>query len=228
MRTAEEMDRLAKSPNSNWLMRMAVNMTLGQISQSAGAVDAYVPDTPLGIGFTAAGAPGALRYTNGVVSELRAVSKPYNAREIGRALDEAYPGQVKSSTLPNATDKNVGLAGKRHPASGIVFDSRGFPIFDDVAVFDTRIGSQYSAVENSAAHMRAATRDLRGAIERGEVSAAQFTPEQLRAIQAGEAKIPDLTWHHHQDVGRMQLIPTTIHNQTGHIGGCEMWFRGLW
>jgi len=32
-------------------------------------------------------------------------------------------------------------------------------------------------------------------------------------------KIPDYTWHHHQDTGRMQLIETRIHTQTGHIGG---------
>jgi filamentous hemagglutinin len=124
-----------------------------------------------------------------------------------------------------AFEKNVGLAGTRHPMSGIVFDTRGFPIFDDVARFDTRISSKISSVENSGSHMRAATRDLREAISRGEVSESQFTAAQLRAIQAGKAKIPDLTWHHHQDIGRMQLIPTKVHRETGHIGGYEMWFR---
>lgn len=119
----------------------------------------------------------------------------------------------------------MALAGARHPESKIVFDRRGFPIFDDVAVFDTRIASKYSSVENSAAHMRAATRDLRAAIARGEISSSQFTEQQLRAIQGGKAKIPDLTWHHHQDIGRMQLIPSSVHQKTGHIGGDEMWFR---
>jgi hypothetical protein len=35
---------------------------------------------------------------------------------------------------------------------------------------------------------------------------------------------PYFTWHHHQDVGRMQLVPRTIHRDTGHIGGFEMWY----
>ncbi|WP_442805718.1 HNH endonuclease [Testudinibacter sp. TR-2022] len=48
---------------------------------------------------------------------------------------------------------------------------------------------------------------------------SQFTSEQLEAIYRGEAKIPDYTWHHHQDSGRMQLIPEDIHRQTGHLGG---------
>lgn len=150
---------------------------------------------------------------------------PYSARSFGEVLEARYPGQVGSRTLPGVSEKNVGLAGTRHPVSGVVFDSRGFPIFDDVAAFDTRIAAKYSSVENSGAHMRAATRDLREAISRGEVDPSQFRADQLRAIQGGKATIPDLTWHHHQDIGRMQLIPFKIHQQTGHIGGYEIWFR---
>ncbi|MBO2930305.1 MULTISPECIES: HNH endonuclease [Pseudomonadaceae] len=30
------------------------------------------------------------------------------------------------------------------------------------------------------------------------------------------------TWHHHQDSGRMQLVPELIHSKTGHIGGEAM------
>lgn len=41
----------------------------------------------------------------------------------------------------------------------------------------------------------------------------------MDAIYREDSKIPDFTWHHHQDTGRMQLIPTDIHSQTGHIGG---------
>ncbi|MES5674720.1 HNH endonuclease [Acinetobacter baumannii] len=30
------------------------------------------------------------------------------------------------------------------------------------------------------------------------------------------------TWHHHQDNGRMQLVPEWEHSKTGHIGGDAM------
>jgi hypothetical protein len=226
MRTMAEMDALAKSPESGLLTRMAANLTLGHLASSAGAVDGYVPDSPLGLALSALSIPAGAKFTFGVVDDVRlGTSGPYNARMIGQALEEAHPGQVTSSTLPTLADRNVSLAGTRHPVSGVVFDTRGFPIFDDIAAFDTRIGSKYSAVEDSTLHMRAATRDLREAIERGEVAASQFTETQLRAIQGGKPKIPDWTWHHHQDVGRMQLIPTVIHKQTGHVGGFELWFR---
>lgn len=45
----------------------------------------------------------------------------------------------------------------------------------------------------------------------------------LTAIQQGKAEIPEFTWHHHQEIGRMQLIPQNIHNQTGHVGGMSVW-----
>ena len=38
----------------------------------------------------------------------------------------------------------------------------------------------------------------------------------------GKSKIPNYTWHHHQDTGRMQLIREDIHRRTGHIGGEAM------
>ncbi|WP_421710312.1 HNH endonuclease [Algihabitans sp.] len=46
--------------------------------------------------------------------------------------------------------------------------------------------------------------------------------DQIQAIQAGRSNIPRLTWHHHQDSWRMQLVPRSIHRETGHIGGESM------
>ncbi|WP_417696190.1 HNH endonuclease [Pseudomonas sp.] len=31
------------------------------------------------------------------------------------------------------------------------------------------------------------------------------------------------TWHHHQDSGRMQLVPELIHKKTGHILVAKLW-----
>lgn len=53
----------------------------------------------------------------------------------------------------------------------------------------------------------------------------QFEPfggGKASAIQSGKAKIPGYTWHHHQDTGRMQLVPHWEHSKTGHIGGEAM------
>ena len=31
------------------------------------------------------------------------------------------------------------------------------------------------------------------------------------------------TWHHHETMGRMQLVHSRIHAQTGHTGGFSLW-----
>lgn len=48
---------------------------------------------------------------------------------------------------------------------------------------------------------------------------AKFNKQQLAAIMEGEIRIPDLTWHHHQDPARMQLVKTKIHQGARHVGG---------
>ena len=145
---------------------------------------------------------------------------PADSRLVRAEFERRYGSEnVISTTVPPSNARNVKLAGKRHPETGIVFDNKGFPIFDDIAKYDTKLNV---AKFNSASYreqMRMATRDLRIQIQSGKINSSQFTPEQLQAIYTGRDKIPDFTWHHHQDSGRMQLVPTIIHRQTGHIGG---------
>jgi hypothetical protein len=71
--------------------------------------------------------------------------------------------------------------------------------------------------------MKAATLQLKTLIQEGRVKKELFTPQQLRDIELGKAKIKGLTWHHHQDVTRMQLIEERIHQKVGHVGGMNVW-----
>lgn len=128
-------------------------------------------------------------------------------------------GNVTSTTVPPANAPNVRYAGRKHPDSGVVFDHKGFPIFDDIAKYDTRLDQKAFYATDRRGQMRMATRDLREQINSGKISRSQFSPEQLKAIQSGRSKIPELTWHHHQDRGRMQLVNEKLHSDTGHIGG---------
>jgi RHS repeat-associated protein len=144
---------------------------------------------------------------------------PYSPHVVRAELERRYgAGNVISTTVPPTSGKNVRLAGQAHPETGVVFDSRGFPIFDDLAVFDTRLPVDSFYAESYTAQMRMATRDLWAAIQRNEVSALQFTPEQLQSIRQGSARIDGYTWHHHQDTGRMQLVDRDTHSGTGHVG----------
>ncbi|MDP3935980.1 MAG: HNH endonuclease [Alphaproteobacteria bacterium] len=44
-------------------------------------------------------------------------------------------------------------------------------------------------------------------------------------IKAGNSKIGEFTWHHHQELGRMELIPGWIHKAARHTGGDSLWPR---
>lgn len=165
------------------------------------------------------------RTLDGEILPASETQKPYSPRR-AREDFEATHTEVTSSTVPKQNGKNVKLAGQRHPVTGVPFDERGFPVLDDVAVFEAQLPTSVSSVYNPDHHMRAATAQLRDAIERGEVSASAFTAEQLAAISKGKPRIPGLTWHHHQNVGRMQLVPRAGHRDTGHLGGMDMWFGG--
>ena len=148
----------------------------------------------------------------------------YNPHGIRQYFENKFPGKVSSSTVPVPTMKNVKLAGQRHPKTGVVFDIRGYSILDDVAKYDTKIPMEVARIKNARNHMRAATRSLREDIQKGKVDKNKFTKEQIKAIMAGKDRIPGSTWHHHQDIGRLLLVPRDKHIQTGHVGGMELWF----
>jgi RHS repeat-associated protein len=92
--------------------------------------------------------------------------------------------------------RNAHLAGKTHPTTGIPFDKNGYPDFSSVVKADVKI-------KPTGTH-------------KGDYRAANEA--------AGFAKKPEgYTWHHHQDAGRMQLVPSEIHKATGHTGGFSLW-----
>lgn len=57
----------------------------------------------------------------------------------------------------------------------------------------------------------------------------KLTHEQLDFFTKGnvKSKTPDgLTWHHHQDVGKMQLVDEDVHRSFKHTGGMSIWGGG--
>lgn len=71
LRTLNEMEALSNSPDSGLLTRMAANMTKGHLGWAAGAIEAYVPDSPLGLGLTALSLPAGGRAGLNLFGELR-------------------------------------------------------------------------------------------------------------------------------------------------------------
>lgn len=117
------------------------------------------------------------------------------------------------------------IRSQKHAVTGIKFGRTGFPIFDKFAKADLRISATVAAIKNRSEHFKAATAALKRAIAENRINPRRFTKEQLKAIREGKKKIPGFTWHHHQQKGRMQLVPETIHRTTGHSGGFKVWYQ---
>ncbi|MGY4679539.1 VENN motif pre-toxin domain-containing protein, partial [Ursidibacter arcticus] len=143
----------------------------------------------------------------------------YDSQKTREKLENEFGKEsVTSTTVPPYSAKNVKLAGQRHPKTGIPFDNKGYPIFDDIAKHDTRIDIKSFREATYTEQMSMATKQLYKELGDSGVS-KKFNIEQVRAIKNGESKIPGFTWHHHQDTGRMQLVPEWEHSKTGHVGG---------
>ena len=99
---------------------------------------------------------------------------------------------INSNPTLNITPRNVHLAGKPHPVTKIPFNQQGFPDFSGVSRAEVKIVQTGNRRVDSAAANKAAN--------------LSDTPERF-------------IWHHHQDGRTMQLVPETIHQQTGHTGG---------
>lgn len=147
---------------------------------------------------------------------------------------------VQSDTVPPLGKPNV-TAAAASPSGLVVgvvpFDVRGLPIFDKFALADLRVVDRaafFAKGVTSDEQMRLATLELRKIlleekaytglhaeqVAKGAVGyTKKFTPNQVDAIMKGRIRIPDLTWHHHQDPARMQLVPTKTHQSARHVGG---------
>ncbi|MDH2633709.1 DUF637 domain-containing protein [Acinetobacter nosocomialis] len=124
---------------------------------------------------------------------------------------------TKMNKAAQVTYVDVSPAGvKTTKIANIPYDSRGLPIFDDIAKFTTTI----SAHKAESTQFKYASLSLWEAIQKGQVNSSQFTSEQLKQIQAGASKIKGYTWHHNAQSGpnNMQLLPEVVHNAVKHIG----------
>ncbi|TNH05210.1 hypothetical protein FHQ22_01905 [Pasteurellaceae bacterium Phil31] len=106
--------------------------------------------------------------------------------------------------------------GNKKEIANIPYDSKGLPIFDDVAVFSTRIDNSKSY----SGQMRQASRDMWIVIKDDPIMKSKFTLQQLEDMQKGKSTITGYTWHHNvqSSPNNMQLVPVNIHDAVKHIG----------
>ena len=94
---------------------------------------------------------------------------------------------------------------------------KGLPAFVDHVVFTAPLDPSNYA-KSSSTEMSHATKYLRDVISKNPEIAESFNKEQLAAIENGDAKIPDFTWHHNANPTNFQLLPTPLHDAVKHNG----------
>ncbi|WP_371388930.1 HNH endonuclease, partial [Bacillus pseudomycoides] len=127
---------------------------------------------------------------------------------------------------PRSNIVNKPLAGGTHVKKGVDFDILGFPIFKGEDVKFTMRLEKEQYIMRDPKQFKECTKELKEAIENGKVPKNIFTPKQLEDIFDEEPYIFNLTWHHHQVPGKMQLVISDIHS-VNHLGGNKLWGGGV-
>ena len=112
-----------------------------------------------------------------------------------------------------------GMAGKTHPKTRVRFDEKGFPKFK--AYYTVKLRKKYFC-ETRERHFYMANKILSSNIGTSTRIKAKFSRKQIKEISQGDTP-SGYTWHHHQDVGVLQLVDDEIHAKTPHIGGYSIW-----
>ena len=133
--------------------------------------------------------------------------------------------------------KNSHLEGKVHPETGVPFNEKYidlsdgrhlkgvFPEFDSFAEVQLPEDLYKAPFEEQKKYLLGA---LKEQVENADANSSllkKFTKDELEDIQNGI--IPQgFVWHHNEQEGLMQLVDSTIHAQTGHTGGMNIWGIG--
>jgi hypothetical protein len=128
--------------------------------------------------------------------------------------------------IPNLGKNRAGQTITRGKTT-IRFDKNGFPEFEPK--FETLIDNTHIGTGKPPAHFKAANQKLSSAIEKDPDLARLLglSSDEVSALATSDLAPARHKWHHHQDVGRMQLITDAEHRAAiPHTGGMAIWGGG--
>ncbi|MDM5358770.1 T7SS effector LXG polymorphic toxin [Peribacillus sp. ACCC06369] len=104
----------------------------------------------------------------------------------------------------------------------VIYDKDGYPIFQ--SKFEIYLPEKYF-LETDAAQFEYLSKTLSEEIISNPELAEKFTAKEYEVLKEG--RVPKtLTWHHHQETGRMQIVDYFEHQAAGHTGGRAIWGGG--
>lgn len=153
---------------------------------------------------------------------------------VSKSIEPPWPVKAEGAEIKQIKTINQHLEGTTHPETGVLFvrktvkDADGNPVEGVFPQFDSKYDVQLPKDLHQASDEKQfaeCNKQLKNAVENDPDLAKQFTPEQLEQIKNGET--PDgYVWHHNEETGKMQLVDSETHAQTGHTGGKSIWGGG--
>ncbi|MCP4748499.1 MAG: hypothetical protein GY874_20550, partial [Desulfobacteraceae bacterium] len=140
---------------------------------------------------------------------------------------EGTSGEIKKIPKPEEAGSVVSreFMGKNYKVQK---DSNGFPIF---TIFETYIDTKHINSGLDSEHFKAANerlgqllREDNSLIEKMGLTEAQ-TKHFMKSPPSKDCA-EMLTWHHHQETGKIQLVDSKLHGRFGHVGGMNIWGGG--
>lgn len=129
---------------------------------------------------------------------------------------------------------NQHLEGKEHPETGVryerkvVDDGNGNKVEGVFPQFESKFEATLDKNEymsSDIVQFNRANKQLKEGVLSNPDLAKQFTPQQIEMIENGRTP-RGYTWHHSEELGKLQLVDTKIHDQTRHTGGKKIWGGG--
>lgn len=151
----------------------------------------------------------------------RADGRPLATNANGDQVALRQPGTTGTTRVDNPD----GTVTYTRNGESVKYDANGFPLFQSTRA-DVYLPPDKIVVGSRETHFTAANRMLAERTD-DQLRGAGFSNADIANIRAGNT--PDgYTWHHHQDVGRMQLVRTSEHEALsgGHTGGWSLWGDG--
>ena len=122
--------------------------------------------------------------------------------------------------------------GTSHPITGVPFERTeiqyaGETISGVYPVFESDFTAQLQTSEytlSDVAHENIANLQLYEAIQQNPSLQYDLglTDAEVNSLQSNVTP-EGYTWHHHEQPGQIQLVESSVHDQTGHTGGRHIW-----
>ncbi|WP_338635032.1 HNH endonuclease [Spirobacillus cienkowskii] len=132
---------------------------------------------------------------------------------------------VISRSVPDLSKPNVNMAGRAINVElddgrvvKVVFDQKGLIDLTPYMKVEVRMPAGEMFDNKYGKHFKMATEELKRQIEADPILKSKFTKQELIDIENGNRNIGAYTWHHHQDLGRMQLVESDVHEKVAHVG----------